>query len=410
MGTTRDPETTAATASPRAGRFGPIMLIGQLGWATLGSVAAPLLAALVALVTPNDKVTFLAVVTTVGAIGAVIANILFGYLSDRTSSVWGPRNPWIIAGAVTACAGFIVLGVSASTWLIVVAYLIYQIGINMMLGAFNALPADYVDDDALGRVSAWGGMGYLLAQIIGSLIGGALVLQPRNGFLIISGVVVIAAIIVVALLPKHPWTQNQKAQRATPPSLIPPKDKEFWWVFVGRFLFIISLFMTMQFQLYIATDRMGMTTEDAGKIVGLNGAIFALVAAVANLVTGPWSDKIKRRKPFVMIAPLIGALGTIPLLLVPKPAALIVWAVAAGIAFGSYISVDGALMIEVLPNRDDSARDLGFLSAANSLPMVLAPGIAAGIVKAAGYDMVFVIGIVLGVLAAGCISLIKRVR
>ena len=56
-----------------------------------------------------------------------------------------------------------------------------------------------------------------------------------------------------------------------------------------------------------------------------------------------------------------------------------------GAAFGTYMAVDGALMVEVLPDRDDAARDLGFLNAANSLPIVFAPGIGAALVKTVGY-------------------------
>ena len=55
-----------------------------------------------------------------------------------------------------------------------------------------------------------------------------------------------------------------------------------------------------------------------------------------------------------------------------------------GAAFGTYMAVDGALMVEVLPNRDDSARDLGFLNAANSLPIGFAPGIGATLGRTTG--------------------------
>ena len=74
------------------------------------------------------------------------------------------------------------------------------------------------------------------------------------------------------------------------------------------------------------------------------------------------------------------------------------------------MAVDGALMVEVLPNRDDSARDLSFLNAANSLPIVFAPGIGATLVKTTGYPGLFIATIVLAVLGSLCITRVTRVN
>lgn len=78
------------------GRLSAVMFIGQFGWATVGAACGTLLAALAAEAKPEDKVDLLALLTTTGAIAAVICMILAGTLSDRTQSKLGPRNPWII--------------------------------------------------------------------------------------------------------------------------------------------------------------------------------------------------------------------------------------------------------------------------------------------------------------------------
>ena len=157
------------------GRLGAVMFIGQLGWAAVGAACGTLLAALAAEVKPEDKVDFLALLTTTGAIAAVICMITAGTLSDRTRSRFGPRNPWIIGGAIIGTLAFAAIGLTRNPALLVIAHMIYQGGLNCMLGAFNAVPPDYVPDSVLGTVSAFGGAGYLLAQIIGAVIAGALV-------------------------------------------------------------------------------------------------------------------------------------------------------------------------------------------------------------------------------------------
>lgn len=71
-----------------------------VGLGPVGAACGTLLAALAAEVKPEDKVDFLALLTTTGAIAAVICMITAGTLSDRTRSRFGPRNPWIIGGAI----------------------------------------------------------------------------------------------------------------------------------------------------------------------------------------------------------------------------------------------------------------------------------------------------------------------
>ena len=44
-----------------------------------------------------------------------------------------------------------------------------------------------------------------------------------------------------------------------------------------------------------------------------------------------------------------------------------------GLAYGIYMSVDMALILEVLPNPDDSGKDLGVFNMANAIPQSAAP-------------------------------------
>lgn len=396
------------------GRLSAVMFIGQFGWATVGAACGTLLAALAAEAKPEDKVDLLALLTTTGAIAAVICMILAGTLSDRTQSKLGPRNPWIIGGAIVGTLAFACIGLTRNPALLVVAHMVYQGGLNCMLGAFNAIPPDYIPDSTLGKVSAFGGAGYLLAQIIGVVIAGAFVTHPSQGFLMAAWIMLVSSIIVVILLPPHPLRHRSPRPpviwRQFGAQMRPPSDGQFWWILVGRFLFVISLFMVMQFQLYIATDEMGMTRATAGRLIAMNSAVLAVTAVVLDVITGPWSDKIKRRKPFTMIAPLVAGAGVIPLFLVNEPWTLTIFAAMGGAAFGTYMAVDGALMVEVLPDRDDAARDLGFLNAANSLPIVFAPGIGAALVKTVGYPGLFTATIILAILGSLCITRVTRVK
>jgi MFS family permease len=62
----------------------------------------------------------------------------------------------------------------------------------------------------------------------------------------------------------------------------------------------------------------------------------------------------------------------------------IVSAMILGLGFGVYLSVDQALVTQVLPSAMARAKDLGIINIANSGPQVLAPAIAAPLVSQLG--------------------------
>jgi MFS family permease len=84
-----------------------------------------------------------------------------------------------------------------------------------------------------------------------------------------------------------------------------------------------------------------------------------------------------------------------------------------GAGLGAYLSVDLALVTDVLPNReDDAAKDLGLFNVASALPQSIAPAIASLILAKAGggYSAVFVAASIVAMLAALCVTPVRSVR
>ena len=95
----------------------------------------------------------------------------------------------------------------------------------------------------------------------------------------------------------------------------------------------------------------------------------------------------------------------------PSWTGVLVAAAVLGLGFGTYTSVDFALLTEVLPSSADRARDLGVLNIASSLPQVLAPVIAAPIVTSAGgYPALYGVACAVGLAGAVLIYRIRSVR
>src|SRR5215472_14366781 len=97
----------AAPASTRPPLSGPLRLLLWslfpanlsifLMWGALPSILLPLQ---IEHINAHDKAANLAIVTTIGALAAMLAQPLAGTLSDRTRSRLGPRAPYLVGGAL----------------------------------------------------------------------------------------------------------------------------------------------------------------------------------------------------------------------------------------------------------------------------------------------------------------------
>jgi MFS family permease len=129
------------------------------------------------------------------------------------------------------------------------------------------------------------------------------------------------------------------------------------------------------------------------------------------VVGGIASDRVGRRKPFVLCAGLVMSAASLILAGAQTFLGALVAATVLGLGFGVYTSVDFALLTEVLPAALDRAKDLGVINIASTLPQVLAPAIAAPVVThLGGYPVLYVLSAILGVVGAVLVYKIRAVR
>ena len=412
---TADADPNVARTFPlraKAGGVGWLIFLAQLGWSIPNNAATTLLQSASVSLAPGHKLQFYALLTTVGAVAAVVGVVLGGALSDRTRSRFGKRLPWILGAGAVAALGLFTTGLPIPPIAVIGAFCVFQAALNATVASINALIPDYFAPAVFGRVSALGGAGVLLGTVVGSLGAAAFVTVPRIGLMIVPWTIVVAAVVVAALLPRRSSRDEPRAATGAIQFLLylrPPKDRQFWWVFAGRFLFILALFMTVQYQFYIATDYLGLGAQAAGDLLALCSLVLALSAGAATLITGPLSDRWGR-KVFIIAASAAVIVGMIPLLVADRPWALLVAFGFGGAAYGAYLSVDAALTIDALPTQRHVAKDLAVLNASNSLPLLFAPGLAGLLVSQLGYRASFTATIVLAAAAAVCVLFVRRVR
>lgn len=84
----------------------------------------------------------------------------------------------------------------------------------------------------------------------------------------------------------------------------------------------------------------------------------------------------------------------------------------SGLGFGMYVAVDLALVADVLPDKDNAAKDLGVFNMAGALPFSIAPAVAPAIlvIGSGSYGGLYAVAGVCAIIGAVAILPVKRVR
>ena len=123
------------------------------------------------------------------------------------------------------------------------------------------------------------------------------------------------------------------------------------------------------------------------------------------------SDRVARRKPFVLAAGLLQGLAALVIALVASLSTTIIAAALLGAGFGSFLGVDQALATQVLPDADHTGKDLGIMNIAMAVPQAIGPLLGAGIVAATGgFTALFTVSAVLGIAGGLSVLRVRSVR
>ena len=110
------------------------------------------------------------------------------------------------------------------------------------------------------------------------------------------------------------------------------------------------------------------------------------VLVVASLVAGRLSDRSGRRKIFVLTASIVYGLALFVIATAGSLDGFLIGSALGGLGFGMYLAVDLALVVDVLPDTDDVAKNLGVFNIAGALPFAVAPAIAPAVLTLGGGD------------------------
>lgn len=362
---------------------------------------------------PAHKTTALGVVTAVGALAAVLVGPLAGALSDATGGRFGRRRPWIAGGALLGCAGLALLSGQHGLVGVTLGWCVAQAGLNAMQAGLSAAVPDRVPVRQRGLVSGWVG----LTQSLGVVLGVALVAEIITGQ--VSGYLAVGVLVLLAALPmvlRHPDPQvpRERLPRFSAHSAFAVfrfdvrAHPDFAWAWGTRFLVQLGNALGTLYLLYFLRDKVKYSDPDNGLLILI--LVYTVTTLLTVVVGGMLSDRSERRKPAVVFAGYAMAFSALLLAVWETWTGAIVCAALLGLGYGVYLSVDQALITQVLPTAEDRAKDLGIINIANSAPQVLGPALAAPIVTyLGGYPSLYVSVAVVTVLGSAFVTRIRGV-
>jgi MFS family permease len=360
----------------------------------------------------------------------MVANPVWGAFSDRTRSRLGRRVPWVLGGVVLGAASLLLLSYAESAAVMVVAWCLVQLALNAAWAGGVAAVPDQVPVERRGLIGGLvaiaGTVGVLMGIKIAELTG-----SIAQGYLVIAVVMLLLSVPYLVgsrdlALPADHQLEPMDWKRLLRSMWVSPREHpDFAWAWLTRLLVNLGNWIALNYLYYFLTDGLGYGDDDATAKLGLLVMIYGVATVATTVVVGHWSDRLGRRKVFVIWSGvLIGASSLVLGLWQDWPGALLA-AVVLGAGFGVYQAVDFALITQVLPGAGDRAKDLGVINIASALPQVLAPAIAGLILVlvrelggsvathgegwSLGYGVVYVVGFALCVLGSVFVTRIQSV-
>jgi MFS family permease len=379
------------------------------------------LALRVAEVAPDRKESVLSLALGLGALVSLLVNPIAGLLSDRTTSRWGMRRPWIVGGLLVGSVGLYMIATGGTTS-IVVGWCVTQFGFNFVIPTLLAVLPDQVPAHQHGRVSGVLNAGFPVGVVAGVSIAQAVAPHVLAMFMVPAAIA--AALVLLFVL--------RLEDRHLEPDQVPPMDLKgfvtgFWisprsapdfcWAWLSRFLLFMGLATLMSYQVFYLLDTLGITQAAVPETM-LKSTLISTATTVLGSLLGGWlSDRISRRKVFVLASALIYGAGLAVIGMSTQLDGFFVGIAVCGLGQGVYLAVDLALVTEVLPDKTGgAAKGIGIISLANNIPQSLAPAIAPmflAIGVAGGernYAVLFGVAALFALLGAGAVLPIRGVK
>src|SRR5579859_5041689 len=209
-------------------RFGFILMLSLANialWFSMQPVIIYLLPKQIIAFDPNaaHQGLYDGLVLAVGAFLSIFSNTIGGALSDRTTSRFGRRAPWLIGCTVLSAGALALLGNATTLAMLFIGYGLYQLVVNGALAALTAVVPDKAPDEQRGLVSAFVGLSLPVAIVVGAVVIGIAIKNVQTGYYILAGSFVVVTLVFTLVLRDTPLPRE-----AVPPFRLGAFLRGFW--------------------------------------------------------------------------------------------------------------------------------------------------------------------------------------
>jgi MFS family permease len=360
-----------------------------------------------------DNVAWFGVISGIAGVFVIVAYPLTGALSDRTTSRFGRRRPWIAGGALLFALALLLLGAQTTLAGIAVFWSLALTGFCVLTAALTAMISDQVPVGQRGYVSGWMSAPQAIGVIAGLGLVTVLALGTFGGYAMaaLALVLLVAPFIVFVPDARHvarglpPLTARHIAAELW---ISPRTHPDFGWTLLSRVFVNLSNALGTTLLLYFLEFALHDANAEDDLIPLV--LVYMVFVIVASLVLGRLSDRLRRRKLFVFVASVVLAVASLLLALWPSMPMAFVGAGLLGLGYGCFLSVDQALATQVLPDPESRGKDLGSINIAWAVPQAFGPMLGGGIVYwLGGFTGLFILSALAAVAGAVAVARVRSV-
>src|SRR3989440_11091487 len=292
-----------------------------------------------------------------------------------------------------------------------------QLFFNALLAAFIAVLPDQVPRAQRGLVSGVLGVCLPIAAVSGTLFVKLFTGHPVATFLVpcaIGGFFILLFVFALndrrlARAARPAWSLREFASTFY---VRPRTSPDFAWAFASRFMFLMAYALLTTYEAFFLLGKIGSAVADVPQQIFLGTLVQSVVIVAASLLAGKLSDRTRRRKIFVFTASIVYGLAMFAVAVASNFNGFLVGLAISGLGFGIYTAVDLALVADVLPNKDNVAKDLGVFNIAGALPFSIAPAGAPATPSIGGgnYAVLYAAAGIFAIIGAAAILPVRGVR
>ncbi|MGB9880757.1 MAG: MFS transporter, partial [Anaerolineae bacterium] len=355
------------------------------------------------------KGSALGLLSAAGLIIAIIVQPIAGYISDRSTSRFGRRRPYLLVGTLFDLIFLLGIALSTKYWFLFLSYILLQVSSNVAHGPYQGLIPDLVPEERRGTASGVKQFAEIVGIIVTSLATAAL--MGRGQTLLAIGVIM--AVLTITMLITVIGVREEPLRDAPKQSLRETvletfrvdahQYPDYFWLLLSRLFVVMGMNLVRNYVLYFVADVVigpeVLYAERLAQANTLSGSLLAIIAvaiALTALPTGVLSDRLGK-KLLVLISSILGAIGAFLMVFANGRTLftlggfplmdILIFGSLIGLSAGIFLSANWALATDLIP-KEEGGRYLGISNLATAGAGVLA-GIGGPIRDFLGYTALF---------------------